>query len=68
MGQTSGFLLKLLGGTLGLALGIKYLAPQWGIAPTSVNAIAMITLPPLLLAILLGMRGQQSAPHREEQP
>lgn len=68
MGPTSGLLLKLLGGTLALSLAIKYLAPALAIAPTLVNAIAMITLPPLFLAIVLGIRGQQFATHREEQP
>jgi len=68
MAQISGLLLKLLGGTLALSLGIKYLAPSLAIAPTTGNAIAMITLPPLFLAILLGMRAPQSTSHREEQP
>ncbi|TVQ54440.1 MAG: hypothetical protein EA366_11930 [Spirulina sp. DLM2.Bin59] len=67
MAQISGLLLKLLGGTLALSLGIKYLAPALAIAPTRVNAIAMITLPPLLLAMVLALRLQQSASHREEQ-
>lgn len=68
MGQTSGLLLKLLGGTLALSLGIKYLAPALAIAPSEGNAIAMITVPPLLLAIILGIRAWQYSPHREDQP
>jgi len=53
-----GVALKILLLSLGLALAIKYLAPQFNIPATPANAIVAVILPTLLLVGALTWRLQ----------
>lgn len=60
MPGTLNFTLKvfLLSGTLSLL--IKYLGPNLGVAPTSVNALIAVLSPTIILAALLSWRIRSS--------
>jgi hypothetical protein len=53
-------LIKLLGASMAITLGIKYLAPYAAIQATPQNALIGIFLPTVVMAIVLGLRSRSA--------
>jgi hypothetical protein len=53
-------ILKLLMPSIAIAYGIKYLAPLYPIAPTSINVLIAILFPSLAIAIWLLISSRQT--------
>ena len=55
------FLLKILIPSLLISIAIRRLAPSLGVVGTDLNATLAILIPPVVVAIGLGLRGWKSA-------
>ena len=55
-----GFILKLLALSALVSVAIKYLGPQVSIAATDINALVIVLLPTVIMAIALFWRFQSA--------
>lgn len=59
MNDKLGLIFKIVIGSGLISLGIKYLGPQLAVPATSGVAIAIVLIPPIVMALLLGWRLQR---------